>query len=94
MLTRPLAYPGGKLHVNARTESDGFIRVAVREGEGVRDGEWHEAFRFEQSTPFTGDSLDHVLTWEGAQTLESFPSRTLRLHFWMEKAQLFSFWFE
>ena len=93
MLTVPLAYPGGKLHINARTESDGFIRAAVREGEGVRDGEWPSKFRFDKSVPFTGDSLDHVLMWKDAQTLESFPSRTLRLHIWMEKAQLYSFWF-
>ncbi len=94
LLTRPLIYPGGRLRINARTTGDGFIRVAVREGEGVRDGEWPAAFRFEKSIAFSGDSLDHVLSWEGAETLASFPSRTLRLHFWMENAKLYSFRFD
>ncbi len=94
VLTKPLTYPGGKLHINARTTSpDGFVRVAVREGHGVRDGEWHENFRFGKSHAFSGDSLDAVLTWEGHDTLASFPSKVMRLHFWMESAELYSFWF-
>lgn len=94
MLTRPMACPGGKLHINARTTGDGFIRVAVREGKGVRDGEWHEAWRFEQSNPFDGDSLDHVMTWSDHDRLNDFPDNTLRLHFWLENAELYSFWFD
>ena len=34
MLTRPLFCPGGRLHINARTAPDGFVRVAVRRGDG------------------------------------------------------------
>jgi len=93
MLTRPLNYPGGRLHVNAKTAADGFVRVAVREGRGVRDGEWQEGWRFDDSIPFTGDSLDAALVWKGAETLDAFPGKVLRLHFWMEKAELYSFWF-
>ena len=94
MLTRPIAYPGGKLHINARTGANGFIRVAAREALGVRDGEWPEGFRFDDSRPFSGDNLDAILTWEGHETLASFPANAMRLHFWLEDAELFSFWFE
>ncbi|MBM3933533.1 MAG: hypothetical protein FJ319_04410 [SAR202 cluster bacterium] len=94
MLTKPLACPGGRLHINARTRPGGAIRVALREGDGVRDGEWPAGFRFEQSRAFAGDSLDHVMTWEGADSPASFPSTTIRLHFWREDADLYSFWFE
>ena len=95
MLTRPLACPGGRLHINARaTRPDGFVKVAVREGRGVRDGEWPEGWRFEDATPFTGDSLDHVMRWGERDVLNSFPDTTLRLHFWTENAELYSFWFE
>ena len=93
MLTRPLAYPGGKLRINAKTAAGGFIKVAVREGEGIRDGEWPPPFRFDQSMPFSGDSVDHVVTWKTADSLEAFPSRTLRLLFWLENADLYSFRF-
>ncbi len=94
MLTKPLKYPGGQLHINARTNDSGFIRVSIREGHGVRDGEWPEAWHFDQVVPFTGDSLDETIQWRHGKTLETFPSQTLRLHFWMEQAELFSFWFE
>ena len=94
MLTRFLAYPGGKLHINARTGTDGFIRVAAREALGMRDGEWPEGFRFDACRPFSGDTLETTLTWEGHETLASFPANAMRLQFWLEDAQLFSFWFE
>ena len=94
MLTRPLTYPGGRLHINARTKGDGFIKVAVRDGEGVRDGEWPEDFRFEEAVPFVGDSLSHQVTWRRTETLDSLPGAVVRLHFWMENAELYSFWFE
>ena len=94
LLTKPLSCPGGMLHINAKTAPDGFIRAAVREGRGVRDGEWPEDWRFDQSVPFSGDSLDHVLKWKHNKRFGTFPDKYLRLHFWMEKADLFSFWFD
>ena len=94
MLTRPLAYPGGQLRINARTTGDGTIRVAVREAQSAGDGEWPKGFRFDDSIHFSGDSLDHVMTWrQGHETLDAFPSRTIRLHFWLENAELYSFRF-
>ena len=92
MLTKPLSCPPGKLHINGRTNHDGFIRVAIREGEGVRDGEWPENWRFDTSIPFKGDSLDHSMLWEGDRGLTSFSGKTIRLHFWLEDAELYSFW--
>ena len=94
MLTKPLAYPGGRLHLNARTAPGGFLRVAVREGEGERDGEWPEGWRFEDSVVVSGDSVDHIIAWDETRGLGSFPSSILRLHFWMEQAELYSFWFD
>ena len=95
VLTRPLTCPGGRLHINARTtRPDGFIKVAVREGRGVRDGEWPEGWRFDDSTPFNGDSPDHTMQWGERDMLDTFPDTTLRLIFWLENAELYSFWFE
>ena len=57
-LTAPLRCPGGKLHINAKTAGDGVIQVAIREGEGVRDGEWPEAWSLDYATDFTGDQIN------------------------------------
>ncbi len=95
MITRPLRYPGGNLRINARTGKEGFIRVAVREASGVRDGQWPKQWRWDQCVPFTGDSLDHEMAWGHGQSLGAFPGDgALRLHFWMENAELYSFRFE
>ena len=94
MLTKPMTYPGGQLHINAKTNGNGFIRVAVREAQSERDGEWPAGWHFDDSNPFSGDSLDHVMTWKGTESFENVPSKIVRLHFWMEDAQLFSFWFD
>ncbi len=83
------------MHINARTESDGFVRIAVREGIGERDGSWSDAWQFDKSLSFNGDSVDQVMAWEGNTHLASFPGQgVMRLHFWLENAELYSFWFE
>ena len=93
MLTRPLLCPGGNLHINAKTRKDGFVRVAVRNGEGAADGDWLEAWNFEDGDPFTGDATDTTVNWRQQAGFDSLEGRSVRLHFWFHKAELFSFWF-
>ena len=95
MLTKPLAVPAGArgLHINAATTSNGFVKVAVREGDGARDGEWPEGWRFDQSVAFSGDDLDGAMHWNNGDALSAFAGKTIRLHFWLENADLFSFRF-
>lgn len=92
-LTAPLRCPGGKLHINANTAGDGVIQVAVREGEGVRDGEWPEPWSLDYATDFTGDQIDHEVNWKGQQDLSPWKGKTIRLEFRLVKASLYSFWF-
>ena len=92
-LTAPLRCPGGKLHINAATDADGVIQVAIREGEGVRDGEWPEAWSLDHATDFTGDAIDHEVDWKGQTDLSPWKDKTIRLEFRIVKARLYSFWF-
>ena len=92
-LTAPLRYPGGKLHLNARTASDGFIQVAIREGEGIRDGEWPEEWSLDYTTDFVGDSLNHQVNWKGQKDLSCWKGKTIRLEFRMLRSELYSFCF-
>ncbi|MBI4623443.1 MAG: hypothetical protein HY736_09540 [Verrucomicrobia bacterium] len=94
VLTKPLLIPGGKLHINAQTEPGGFIRVALRRGDGVKDGDWLDGWSYEQSKDFRGDSADATMSWAPAASLDGLKDRSIRLHFWMNKARLYSFWFE
>ncbi len=92
-LTAPLRCPGGKLHINATTESNGTIQVAVREGEGIRDGEWPEEWSLDQATDIVGDSLDHQVNWKGQTDLSRWKGKIIRLEFRMVRSKLYSFWF-
>ena len=94
LLTRPVRCPGGQLHINARTKPGGSIRVAIRRGDGEHDGLWLDGLGFEQSQPFTGDSINHVVRWTGSGDPARLQDQTIRLHFRLENAELYSFWFE
>ncbi len=93
MLTKPLLCPGNRLHINAQTEKEGYIRVAVRDGDGVDDGEWLDGWDFEDGPVFTGDTTDTVLEWK-QKDFNTLKGRSIRLHFWLHKARAFSFWFQ
>ncbi|MBI4624024.1 MAG: hypothetical protein HY736_12510 [Verrucomicrobia bacterium] len=94
MLTKPLLVPGGRLHLNAQTEPGGFIRVALRRGDGDNDGDWMAGWTHERCEHFRGDSTDAILAWKGTASLDAVKNRSVRIHFWMHKAKLYSFWFE
>ena len=93
-MTAPLQCPGGRLHINATTAMDGVIQVAIREGEGVRDGEWPAEWSLDCATSFSGDAIDHEVGWEGQADLAPWQGKTIRLEFRMVRASLYSFWFE
>ncbi|MEW6753852.1 MAG: hypothetical protein AB1505_23155 [Candidatus Latescibacterota bacterium] len=94
VLTAPLRCPGGRLHINACTQAGGAVQVAVREAEGVRDGEWPPEWSLDRAVPFTGDAVDHPVAWQGQQDLSAWAGRSMRLEFRLLRASLYSFWFE
>ena len=94
MLTRPIRHPGGRLRINAKTEPTGSIRVAVRRGDGERDGLRFDEWSRDRCRSFSGDSTNHAVAWEGTTDPASLKDQAIRLEFHLEKAELYSFWFE
>lgn len=94
MLTKPLRCPGGRLHVNAKTSSGGCVKIAVRDGNGERDGQWLDGWGYGENVPFAGDSTDQEVAWTTEASFGVLKDRSIRLHFWLEEAELYSFWFE
>jgi hypothetical protein len=43
---------------------------------------------------FSGDSTDHVVTWVGDPSQDALLGSSVRLHFWLTDASLYSFWAE
>ena len=94
LLTRPIACPGGQLHINARTASAGSVRVSLYRGDGEMDGQPLENWDDTPSADFTGDKLDHVVGWTNTAGFNTMKGQTIRLLFELEQAEMFSFWFE
>ena len=72
------------------------MRVAVRRGDGEQDGNWLQGWTFDEGDDFvfSGDSTDAMLRWEMKESFDSLKGQSIRLHVWMMKAALYSFWFE
>ena len=92
-LTVPLECPGKRLHINARNGREGFVKVAVRRGDGVTDGNRLTSYGYDRMVAFTGDSTNHPVVWKDSPDLSRWKGRSIRLHFWLRDAQLYSFWF-
>jgi len=96
ILTRPIYWACPRLSINADARG-GAIRAELLDPWGKPiDG--HTA---RESDPFTGDALDHTMTWSGnaeihqdvigAAYWEGFPGRLMSIRFYLESARLFSF---
>ena len=90
VVTRPLTFEGGTLHLNATVAPGGRIRVAVQNTAGAPLPHYTLA----ASKPITGDALDTKVTWSSRKTIRHNPSQSLRLVFELERAELYSLWID
>ena len=100
LTTKPLLFDGDRLLVNARapekafTEKDeptaphGRLDVEILDS----DGRPLAGFAREDCDTFTGDELNHTVTWRGKSTIEA-RARPLRLRFYLRNAALYAFQF-
>ena len=90
--TRPLATQGTRLEINAKCDPGGYVRVEVADGNDEVIG----SCSVDRSDPFTGDSVEHTVTWGGDPAIPSGPDdRTSlrKVRFYLRDAELFSFRF-
>ena len=48
---------------------------------------------YEDADPITTDGLDHIATWNGSADLSHLEGKAIKLRILLEKARLYSFWF-
>ncbi len=83
--TRDIRWPGGSLVINGSAR-DGVIRVRVVD----ENRQPITGFGYEDCTAFTGDELNHRVQWTKTK-MESLQGRAVRLEFFLQKADLFTF---
>jgi hypothetical protein len=94
--TQPMAWANRRLQVNAET-AGGSIRAELADTMGRPV----PGFTMADSDPFTGDSLDHAMSWGGKSELpddiigiaysEGEPGRVMSIRFDIDRARLYSF---
>ena len=92
VVTRPLVTQGTKLQINARCVSGGLVWVEVADSNDDVIG----SCSIDRNDPFTGDAVEHTVTWSGdpAIPLEPDERASLRkVRFYLRDAELFSFRF-
>ncbi|MCH2130614.1 MAG: DUF1080 domain-containing protein [Pirellulaceae bacterium] len=87
--TRPFQFAGTQLQINAEVKDGGAVRVALVD----ESGEPLEGFRRDQCDPTTGDSIAHVISWEGRTDLSKLRGKLVRLEMSLKNADLYSFRF-
>ena len=77
---------GGKLRINARCGEGGYVLVeAMDNWNNVWSG-----FARADCDSFTGDNVDHVVSWHGRTDINSVPG-IVKLRFHLRNADLYSF---
>ena len=87
LVTRPIFPTGGSLVVNLKCHPGGRLQAAIADGQGnVLPG-----FERRNCRTVAADGVGCPLTWRGQSRVPS--GRFLKLHFFLENAELFSFQF-
>jgi hypothetical protein len=83
--TRSIIWPGGELLVNAAA-TDGVLRVRISDTRRKPiDG-----FNYGSCNEFSGNSVAHQIRWTD-RSLDELKGQTIRLEFYLENADLFTF---
>jgi hypothetical protein len=86
ILTKPILFEGGHLHLNFATKNKGSISVEVQD----TDGNALDGFRLEDCVPLEGDSIEKCVAWKSGDGLEKHVGTPVRLRIVLESADLFA----
>ena len=87
LITRRFLFRGDSLCLNARTEGDGYIQAEVLKD----NGEIVKGLSFDDFDVFTGDAVDHRLTWKGKADLTHLYGQNIMLRLKLSRADVYSF---
>ena len=94
LLTRPLAYEGSSMFVNADVAPGGHVTVAVRD----IDNKPLAGYRLDDCVPMREDTVRGAIVWKRTRRVPAGTTaaikRHVRLLFSIKNAKLYSFWIE
>ena len=90
LTTRPFTFIGSQLSINYSTSAAGSILVELLDEEGNS----FKSFSKSGCIEIIGDEINRKVTWKNNPDLLLLNGKTVRLHFLMKDADLYSFKFE
>ncbi|QDT00394.1 hypothetical protein [Adhaeretor mobilis] len=87
LTTVPITFEGERLEINALTKAGGLITVEILDAAGQTLKGW------EESDPFSGDEIRHVVTFNNKKDVSELRGRPIILRLNIHDAELYSFAF-
>lgn len=86
LLTRPFTFSGGRLELNFETSAAGGLRVEIQDDKGVPEA----GYTLAECPEMIGDDIGRTVKWSRGGNVGKLAGRTVRLHFVMKDADLYS----
>jgi hypothetical protein len=87
--TRPFRYQGSRLELNAETSAGGEILVELQDDQGNP----LPGYSFADCQPLVGSKIAWQVDWKGADRLEEWAGKAVRLAIRLREADLYSWKF-
>ncbi len=88
LLTKPLRWDVGALHVNAIARPGGYVKAEIQDAVGKPLA----GYELDACQALTGDQLNGRIAWEKEAMVPATSSVGCRIRFLLKDAKLFSFW--
>lgn len=85
-----LSMNGAQLTVNARVRPEGSVRAELQDASGKP----YAGFELSSALPFSGDSLEAVMTWQSGADVGALRGKPIRIRWVLQQADIYSFRFE
>ncbi len=86
LITKLLTFTGKELEINYSTSAAGQVLVELQDA----NGKPIPGFTLTDCKPIYGDHISRAVEWEGGSDLSALAGKTIRLHFEMSDADLYS----
>lgn len=90
LITKPVSFEGGSLHLNFSTSAAGYIRVEIQDV----NGKAITGYSLEECNELFGDTIDRQVTWKSGTDTSALANQPVRLRFELRDADLYSFCFQ
>lgn len=89
MITKPFKFSGKEMEINFSTSAAGEIHIVFED----ENGSPINGYSLQNAKPIIGNEIKKIVSWDGNTDVKKLAGKTVRLHFYMKDADLYSFKF-